>query len=170
LAVVLDAEPAVETVIEPAIEPAIEPEDETAKPEPVDTADAPPEFESTDDEEDAPKPRKSAQELEMEEALRALRALVEADDPDEEPEPARALAKDADDELDEDPKGLTPTDIYAPGERTPWDDGPPAFDLVDELKDDETDDSKAGKPDPSPLDKTIAALRGMLELDGKRGR
>ena len=34
------------------------------------------------------------------------------------------------------------------------------------------DEEKSGKPagEPTPLSKTIAALRGMLELDGRRKR
>ncbi|MBP2311354.1 hypothetical protein [Azospirillum soli] len=121
---------------------------------------------------EAPKPRKSAQELEMEEALKALRALVEADDPEEEEHRPLSLAeivRQKEDPSDRDSKALSPTDIYAPGERAPWDDDATTVDLVDEVKDEE-DDEKSAKSAPSPLDKTIAALRGMLELDGKRGR
>ncbi len=121
-----------------------------------------------DEKDQAPKPRKSAQELEMEEALRALRALVEADDPEEEeyrPLSLAEIVRQKEDPSDKDSKALTPTDLYAPGERAPWDDDVTTIDPADETKDEDDE-----KPAPSPLDKTIAALRGMLELDGKRGR
>ena len=137
------------------------PKDEFPTPEPD-------EKDEKDEKDEAPKPRKSAQELEMEEALRALRALVEADDPEEgeyRPLSLAEIVRQKEDPSDKDSKALTPTDLYAPGERAPWDDDVTTIDPADEMKDEDDE-----KPAPSPLDKTIAALRGMLELDGKRGR
>lgn len=122
-----------------------------------------------DRDEDPPASRKSAQELDMEEALRALRALVEQEDVDEDeplppmpptPIPLRAARparaewaeREPDPELEEDGAGEPDT---APGSD---EESAPMADPV------------AGKGAPSSLDKTIAALRSMLELDGKRGR
>lgn len=113
--------------------------------------------ESVAEPEAAPRARKSAQEQEMEEALRALRALVEADDP-EDPAP--------------DPDLDGPREAHRKGSRDAagWEEEETAFDLVEELPGETADGRDADRAGLSPLDRTIAALRGMLELDGKRGR
>ncbi|WP_146210770.1 hypothetical protein [Azospirillum sp. TSO35-2] len=92
--------------------------------------------------------RRSAQEREIEEAMKALRTLVEEDSPAEPPLPKPRAGK-----------ARPPEPL--PERRAPEADAPP-------------DDAKPGKPaaghEPTPLSKTIAALRGMLELDGRRKR
>lgn len=127
--------------------------------------------------------RKSAQEQEMEEALRALRALVEAEgDLDDPPPPRPAWRNDAPARPDADPlPGFKP---LARREPEPDDDAEP-LDLVEMLpvsepekprhggsKGAEAEESgqKTAKDDASALGKTLAALRNMLELDGKQGR
>ena len=203
------------------------------------TADQPVEDDG-EDEDDAPKLRKSAQELEMEEALRALRALVEQeddedgdrrdsnrpdsgrqnggrqdgnwqDDESEEPAPAparpgRPAAAPPFDEDDGLPTMRKLTGVVPPTQSRAWDldqvsdqnvDKDPGgedepFNLVGKLvreaeksgatvyiepkaagpgtPDSQPPAAKTAKGEPSSLDKTIAALRSMLELDGKRGR
>ena len=128
---------------------------------------------------------KSAQEQDMEEALRALRALVEAEsDLDDPPPPAwrgeTASRTDPEAEPDSLP-GFKPLP-----RRTPEPDGiDEPLDLVEMLPVDEPENPKPGedkgtetresakkaaKDESSALGKTIAALRNMLELDGKQGR
>ncbi|WP_449230176.1 hypothetical protein [Azospirillum doebereinerae] len=99
------------------------------------------------------KPRRSSQEREIEEAMKALRDLVEDDAP---PPPEPVLPTRAGGKAKPDPvmrdaaEELPPADPVAP---------PPVGKKRVEA------DS-----DSSPLSKTIAALRGMLELDGRRKR
>jgi len=178
------------------------------------------------DEDDTPRLRKSAQELEMEEALRALRALVEQEDDEHGDERDDDRQDDASQDDDE-PEEPTPVPVRAgrPAATVPFDEDDglptmrkltggvpsapaPAWDLDHDLdKDPDAEDepfnlvgklvreaersgakvsvepkaTDPGTPDPQPsaakakgepssLDKTIAALRSMLELDGKRGR
>ncbi|WP_146207995.1 hypothetical protein [Azospirillum sp. TSH64] len=115
----------------------------------------------------APAGRRSAQEREIEEAMKALRGLIE-------------------DEVNADPPASPPASPSAPppvqpkpraGKPRQSRGGPAAPDAVrqqsvqaPEVAPPEEDLS--GKPvgEPTPLSKTIAALRGMLELDGRRKR
>ncbi|MBP2292227.1 hypothetical protein [Azospirillum rugosum] len=162
--------------------------------------------EEDDQEEEPPAPRKSAQEMDMEEALRALRALVEQEDDDEDdplpplpptPIPLRAgrptmaelmeqatrddedAAEMEDDPADRKPAALFPTPI--PLGVAPDEDDDEPLDLVDMVEHRQPAPEPKGAPkggdkkggdtgESSSLDKTIAALRSMLELDGKRGR
>lgn len=128
--------------------------------------------------EDAPPPRKSAgkpsvskggsakqsaQEREIEEAMKALRDLVE--DEDDAPPKSAASPREA---------------VKAP--RPAWDEdededdgAPPARTLPPRAMDDEPPAAKPSATvqptkDGSPLSKTIATLRGMLELDGRKKR
>ncbi|WP_162801368.1 hydrogenase maturation nickel metallochaperone HypA [Azospirillum brasilense] len=129
----------------------------------------------------APVLRKSTQEQEMEDALRALRALVEAEsDLDDPPRPAWKAEAPARPDADALP-GFKPLPRRAPeGDE---DDEP--LDLVEPTpviepekpkpgagKRAEASESakKAAKDDSGTLGKTLAALRNMLELDGKQGR
>ncbi len=162
------------------------------------------------DEEEPPAPRKSAQEMDMEEALRALRALVEQEDPEEDdplpplpptPIPLRAgrptmaeLMEQATRD-DEDPfenqdgtdgrKTAPPFPTPIPLGVAPDEEDDEPLDLMDMVEDPRpTTEPKSGtrgvpkgevpkggdKGESSSLDKTIAALRSMLELDNKRGR
>ncbi|WP_448203554.1 hypothetical protein [Azospirillum sp. sgz302134] len=138
----------------------------------------------SDEPEDAPPSRKSAQEMEMEEALRALRALVEEEDPDEPPPAAVrttaavqkvAEAEDEGEGEDEDEpldlvNMLKNEDPAPPRAEEPTRAEPKA--PVPKRDDSASGDSTSDRAedDHSPLNKTIAALRSMLELDGKRGR
>lgn len=117
--------------------------------------------------------KQSAQEREIEEAMKALRDLVEDEDdaPPKSAAPPRESAKAPRPAWDEDEDALPPR---APPSR--------AMDraAMDRAMDDEPPSAKppaappAPPPQPtkdgSPLSKTIAALRGMLELDGRRKR
>ncbi|MCW2238180.1 hypothetical protein [Azospirillum canadense] len=162
------------------------------------------------DDEEIPPPRKSAQEMDMEEALRALRALVEQEDPEEDdplpplpptPIPLRAgrpsmselmeQATQGEEDPSEWPDGTDgrktappfPTPI--PLGVAPDEDDDEPLDLANMVEEPRPapepkstvrgvpkgDDTKrSGKAESGSLDKTIAALRSMLELDGKRGR
>ncbi|QCO14937.1 hypothetical protein D3869_06715 [Azospirillum brasilense] len=139
------------------------------------------------DEDGAPVLRKSAQEQEMEEALRALRALVEAEsDLDDPPHPAwkdeaptrpdtdalpgfkplprRATEPEADEDEDEDGE---PLDLVEPVPvNTPEQPKPGAVKRAESTE----SGKKAAKDESGTLGKTLAALRNMLELDGKQGR
>ena len=136
-----------------------------------------------DEKDGAPVIRKSAQEQEMEEALRALRALVEAEgDLDDPPPPRPAWKSDSPVRPDTDPlPGFKP---LARREPEPDDDAEP-LDLVEMLPVSEPEKPRHGgskgaeakesgqktaKDDASALGKTLAALRNMLELDSKQGR
>lgn len=149
-----------------------------AAPPPVDEDDADdgsaPPFAIADDDDAPPPPRKpvgkpsaskggnakqSAQEREIEEAMKALRDLVEDEDdvPPESAAPPREAAKAPRPAWDED------------------DDALPARALPPRVMDDEPPSAKPPPPpqptkDGSPLSKTIATLRGMLELDGRKKR
>lgn len=95
-----------------------------------------------------PAGRRSAQEREIEEAMKALRGLIEEEVASEPPAPAPAPAP--------------PPKPRAGKPRPPPRSEPPAP---------AGEEAAPVKPvDPTPLSKTIAALRGMLELDGKRKR
>ncbi len=103
--------------------------------------------------------KQSAQEREIEEAMKALRDLVEDEDdvPPESAAPPREAAKAPRPAWDED------------------DDAPPARTPSRRAMDDEPPSAKPPPPpqptkDGSPLSKTIATLRGMLELDGRKKR
>lgn len=98
--------------------------------------------------EPAPSGRRSAQEREIEEAMRALRGLIEEEMPLEPPPPPPP----------------------APSKPRAGKQRPPALPEPTMTEDDVP--PHGGKPaaEPTPLSKTIAALRGMLELDGRRKR
>ncbi|WP_146205849.1 hypothetical protein [Azospirillum sp. TSH58] len=131
----------------------------------------------------APVLRKSAQEQEMEDALRALRALVEAEsDLDDPPRPAWKGEAPARPDADSLP-GFKPLPRRAPEPEDDEDDEP--LDLVEPVPVNEQDKPKPGagkraesnepgkkaaKDESGTLGKTLAALRNMLELDGKQGR
>ncbi|MBP2229735.1 hypothetical protein J2847_003034 [Azospirillum agricola] len=110
-------------------------------------------------------PKRSAQEREIEEAMRALRDLVEDDDPPlSKPLPVKPLpakpavvVRPSFGRAEEFPAADSAEE--APMELSPEKPAPPAG-----KKRAEADG------DSSPLSKTIAALRGMLELDGRRKR
>lgn len=112
----------------------------------------------------APAGRRSAQEREIEEAMKALRGLIE-------------------DEVNADPPASPPAPPQPkprPVKPRPARSGPAAPDVVPagiqppaaQPPEAQMDEEKSGKPagEPTPLSKTIAALRGMLELDGRRKR
>jgi hypothetical protein len=97
---------------------------------------------------------RSAQEREIEEAMKALRGLIEEEVT---PEPAPAP---------------TPPPKPRAGKPRPPSRIEPVAPRVEEAEPAEPA-AKLAAPkavDPTPLSKTIAALRGMLELDGKRKR
>ncbi|WP_188258861.1 hypothetical protein [Azospirillum tabaci] len=137
------------------------------------------------DEDGAPVLRKSAQEQEMEEALRALRALVEAEgDLDEPPSPAWKSEAPPRPDADGLP-GFRPLPLRAPEPESEPDDADEPLNLVEPVPLNEPEKPKPGdgrrsegsgsakksaKDDSSTLGKTLAALRNMLELDGKQGR
>ncbi|CAO3449031.1 hypothetical protein [Azospirillum largimobile] len=113
-----------------------------------------PEMDPDPDRDPAPAGRRSAQEREIEEAMKALRGLIEEEvTPEPPPAPAPPPKPRAG-------KPRPPSRIEPPA--PPAEEAGPA--------------APAGKQaapkavDPTPLSKTIAALRGMLELDGKRKR
>ncbi|WP_454020107.1 hypothetical protein [Azospirillum sp. Marseille-Q6669] len=133
----------------------------------------------------APVLRKSAQEQEMEEALRALRALVEAEsDLDDPPHPAWKSEAPTRPDADALP-GFKPLPRRAAEAEAEADDADEPLDLVepvpmnapqkpkpDAIRPAEGNESgkKTAKDDSGTLGKTLAALRNMLELDGKQGR
>ncbi|CAO3376870.1 hypothetical protein [Azospirillum argentinense] len=138
------------------------------------------------DEDGAPVLRKSTQEQDMEEALRALRALVEAEsDLDDPPSPAwesEALTRPAADSPpgfkplprstpeaapDEDAEDDEPLDLVAPAPSVEPEKPKPGAGKRAESNE---SGKKAAKDDSGTLGKTLAALRNMLELDGKQGR
>ncbi|NUB08539.1 hypothetical protein FW320_20455 [Azospirillum sp. Vi22] len=137
------------------------------------------------DEDGAPVLRKSAQEQEMEEALRALRALVEAEsDLDDPPHPAWKSEAPTRSDADALP-GFKPLPRRAAEPEAEPDDADEPLDLVepvpvnapekpkpDAIRRAEGNESakKTAKDDSGTLGKTLAALRNMLELDGKQGR
>ena len=121
--------------------------------DPLSGFDADPELDP--DRDPAPAGRRSAQEREIEEAMKALRGLIEEEVTPEPPPPAPA----------------PPPKPRAGKPRPPPRIGPPA--LPGEEAEPAEPAAKQAAPkavDPTPLSKTIAALRGMLELDGKRKR
>jgi hypothetical protein len=113
-----------------------------------------------DDSDPAPEPaapepepagRRSAQEREIEEAMKALRGLIE-------------------DEAQPDPRASQPPPPQPKpraGKPRPARGGPAAPDTPPPAA--QSEEAKPGS-EPTPLSKTIAALRGMLELDGRRKR
>jgi len=105
------------------------------------------------------KPRRSSQEREIEEAMRKLRDLVEDDVPPPPPAlpPARTGGRAK-------PDPIVPDDV-----RDDPDDAPPA-EPVEASTPPGKKRAEANSDSGSPLSKTIAALRGMLELDGRRKR
>lgn len=115
-------------------------------------ADPLPDPELDPDRDPAPAGRRSAQEREIEEAMKALRGLIE-EEVASEPPPSAPPPK---------PRAGKPR---PPSRREPP--APP----VEQVEPMEPSARQGSKPvDPTPLSKTIAALRGMLELDGKRKR
>ncbi|MDW7552789.1 hypothetical protein D9623_00570 [Azospirillum brasilense] len=137
------------------------------------------------DEESLPVLRKSAQEQDMEEALRALRALVEAEsDLDDPPHPAWKSEAPTRSDADALP-GFKPLPRRAAEPEAEPDDADEPLDLVEpvpvsasekpkpdavrQAKGNEAG-KKTAKDDSGTLGKTLAALRNMLELDGKQGR
>lgn len=162
----------------PAAPPPVEDDETDDAPPPF----VPPSFAILD--EDAPPPRKpavkpslskggnakqSAQEREIEEAMKALRDLVE----DDEEAPPRAATPPRDRKAppaswDEEEENAPPSRASAmppprPAPPRPMDDDEPL--PVETF----TRKAQADK-DASPLSKTIATLRGMLELDGQKKR
>lgn len=150
-----------------------------------DDADRNADGEDEPEEDGAPVLRKSAQEQEMEEALRALRALVEAEsDLDDPPHPAWKSEAPTRPDADALP-GFKPLPRRAAEPEAEADDADEPLDLVepvpvnkpekpkpDAVRQAEGSESgrKTAKDDSSALGKTLAALRNMLELDGKQGR
>ncbi|TWA71555.1 hypothetical protein FBZ82_103533 [Azospirillum brasilense] len=153
------------------------------------------------DKDGAPAPRKSAQEQDMEEALRALRALVEAEnDLDEPPTPAwksealprpeanalpgfKPLPRPAPQAASEDDEDDEPLDLVPPAPAVELEKAKPEKPASEKpapekprpgtgKRGGESSESgkKAAKDDSGTLGKTLAALRNMLELDGKQGR
>ncbi|MBY6264748.1 hypothetical protein EI613_22915 [Azospirillum sp. 412522] len=108
----------------------------------------------------APVGRRSAQEREIEEAMKALRGLIE-----DEVQPASPTKAPV-------PPPVPPSSKPRTGgkPRQPVRGGPAMPEAAP--PDARPDDIASGKPagEPTPLSKTIAALRGMLELDGRRKR
>ena len=116
--------------------------------------DADPELDPDPDRDPAPAGRRSAQEREIEEAMNALRGLIEEEVAPEPPPPAPA----------------PPPKPRAGKPRPPPRSEPPASPVEEAEPAPVPRQAGAKAVDPTPLSKTIAALRGMLELDGKRKR
>lgn len=137
------------------------------------------------DEDGAPVLCKSTQEQEMEEALRALRALVEAEsDLDDPPSPGWTSEATSRPEADALP-GFKPLPRRTPETAPETDEDDEPLDLIETAPAVEPEKPKPGtgkraesnesakktaKDDSGTLGKTLAALRNMLELDGKQGR
>lgn len=104
--------------------------------------------------EPAPAGRRSAQEREIEEAMKALRGLIEDEIQPDPPPPPQSK-----------PRVGKPRPPARSGPAAPEAGQPPDARLPDVQP-------ETAKPagEPTPLSKTIAALRGMLELDGRRKR
>ncbi len=118
-------------------------------------ADPVPDPELDPDRDPAPAGRRSAQEREIEEAMKALRGLIEEEVETEPPPPPSA----------------PPPKPRAGKPRPPPRREPPAPPVEEAEPAEPVAKQAAPKAvDPTPLSKTIAALRGMLELDGKRKR
>lgn len=110
----------------------------------------------------APAGRRSAQEREIEEAMKALRGMIEDEIQPESPPPASQPK----------PRAAKPRPPARSGSAAPEAGTPPGAKLPDgqpEAAKPVPPDTKPGG-EPTPLSKTIAALRGMLELDGRRKR
>ncbi|MFP5511490.1 MAG: hypothetical protein ACLGJC_00140 [Alphaproteobacteria bacterium] len=118
-------------------------------------ADPVPEPELDPDRDPAPAGRRSAQEREIEEAMKALRGLIEEEVATDPPPPPSAPP----------PKPRTGKPRPPPRREPPV---PPAEEA--EPAEPAVRQAAPKAVDPTPLSKTIAALRGMLELDGKRKR
>lgn len=113
-----------------------------------------------------PAGRRSAQEREIEEAMKALRGMIEDEIQPESPAPASQPK----------PRAAKPRPPARGGSAAPEAGTPPKAKLPDV----QPDTAKPANPEaklevkpggePTPLSKTIAALRGMLELDGRRKR
>lgn len=139
-------------------------EDDWSVPAGWDDPDPAPEAAAPEQEKDpdpAPAGRRSAQEREIEEAMKALRGLIEDEiQPDSPPasQPKPRAAK---------PRPPARSGSAAP-EAGPLPNAKPP-DVQPETANPANLEAKpAGEP--TPLSKTIAALRGMLELDGRRKR
>lgn len=124
--------------------------------------------------EEEPPARRSSQEMEIEQAMRSLRDLMDADEPPAPPPlPSRPRRPTfgGDDRSsggngrDDDDFGFAEPPLTPPTRQTmhprPDPPAPAAAEPPPRRR-----EGKSGEP--SALDKTIAALRGMLELDGKR--
>lgn len=119
----------------------------------------------------APAGRRSAQEREIEEAMKALRGLIEDEvnaDPPASPPASPLASPPAPPPAQPKPRAGKPRQARS---------GPAAPDAVRPHSVQAPDvappeEDMSGKPagEPTPLSKTIAALRGMLELDGRRKR
>lgn len=114
-----------------------------------------PDPEPAPDRDPAPAGRRSAQEREIEEAMKALRGLIEEEVASDPPPPPSA-----------------PPPKPRAGKPRPPPRREPPVPPVEEAEPAEPVAKQASPKavDPTPLSKTIAALRGMLELDGKRKR
>ncbi|CAO3352546.1 hypothetical protein [Azospirillum melinis] len=115
----------------------------------------------------APAGRRSAQEREIEEAMKALRGLIE-DEVEADPPASPMASPPAPPPTQPKPRAGKPRQARG---------GPAAPDAVRPQSVQAPDvappeEDMSGKPagEPTPLSKTIAALRGMLELDGRRKR
>lgn len=115
----------------------------------------------------APAGRRSAQEREIEEAMKALRGLIE-DEVNADPPASPLASPPAPPPAQPKPRAAKPRQARS---------GPAAPDAVRPQSVQAPDvappeEDMSGKPagEPTPLSKTIAALRGMLELDGRRKR
>ncbi|WP_434616066.1 hypothetical protein [Azospirillum sp. B2RO_4] len=116
--------------------------------------------------EPSPAGRRSAQEREIEEAMKALRGMIEDEIQPESPPPASQPK----------PRAAKPRPPARSGPAAPETGTQPGA----KLPDGQPETAKPANPDaklevkpggePTPLSKTIAALRGMLELDGRRKR
>ena len=127
-------------------------------PDPAPEAAAP---EEEKDPEPAPVSRRSAQEREIKEAMKALRGLIEDEvQPDPPPPPSPPKSRAAK------PRPSVRSGPAAPAAQSPG--GQPPDGQPQTAKPAPPDTKPAGEP--TPLSKTIAALRGMLELDGRRKR
>ncbi|WP_146255536.1 hypothetical protein [Azospirillum sp. TSA6c] len=118
-----------------------------------------------------PAGRRSAQEREIEEAMKALRVLIEDEvnaDPPVSPTASPLPSPPAPPPTQPKPRAGKPRQARG-GPAAPDAVRPQSVQAPDVAPPDE---DLSGKPagEPTPLSKTIAALRGMLELDGRRKR
>ncbi len=129
-------------------------------PDPAPEAAAP---EQEQDPDPSPAGRRSAQEREIEEAMTALRGLIEDEVQPASPPPPAAQPK---------PRAAKPRPPARNGSAAPESGQLPNAKPPDVQPETAKPANPEAKPagEPTPLSKTIAALRGMLELDGRRKR